>query len=69
MMTLDQQNGPDIVVQLDAHQNGRGMCTIALLKSANGQTMSVKKVVEYFNGHTEMDRAFNWGVRWTTGSK
>ncbi len=69
VVTLKQQNGPDIVVRLDEHRPGKGMCAIALLENVNDQTMSVKKIVNYFNGHQEMDHSFNWGMKWTRGSK
>lgn len=69
VVTLEQQSGPDIEVRLDEHRKGKRMCAIALLENVKDETMSVKKVVEYFNGHKEMDRAFNWGMRWSAGSK
>lgn len=69
VVTLKQQSGPDIEVRLDDHRKGRNMCAIALLENVNNETLSVKKVVEYFNGHREMDKAFKWGMRWSTGSK
>lgn len=69
VVTLKQQNGPDVEVRLDEHRHGKNMCAIALLENVNNQTLSVKKVVEYFNGHLEMDRAFNWGMNWRAGSK
>lgn len=69
VVTLKQQSGPDIEVRLDEHRKGKRMCAIALLENVNNETISVKKVVEYFNGHKEMDRAFKWGMNWSAGSK
>ena len=69
VVTLKQQSGPDIEVRLDEHRRGKRMCAIALLENVSDETMSVKKVVEYFNVHKEMDRAFKWGMRWSAGSK
>lgn len=69
VVTMKQQSGPDIEVRLDEHRKGKRMCAIALLENVDNETISVKKVVEYFNGHKEMDRAFNWGMRWSAGSK
>lgn len=69
IVTLKQQSGPDIEMRLDEHRKGKRMCAIALLENVNDETMSVKKVVEYFNGHKEMDRAFKWGMTWSAGSK
>ncbi|RRJ63288.1 tellurium resistance protein TerA [Paenibacillus oralis] len=69
VVTIKQQGGPDIVVRLDEHNNRKGMCAIAMIRNVNNQTFSVERIVEYFSGHLELDRAFNWGMRWTQGSK
>lgn len=69
VVTLKQQSGPDIEVRLDEHRAGKRMCAIALLENENNQTLSVKKTVQYFNGHRDMDQAFNWGMNWQAGSK
>ena len=68
-MTLKQKNGPDVEVRLDEHRKGKRMCAIALVENEKNQTLSVKKVVEYFSGHREMDKAFKWGMTWSAGSK
>lgn len=61
--------GPDIVVRMDEHGSRKGMCAIAMITNVNDQTFSVERLVEYFSGHRELDQAYNWGLRWTTGSK
>lgn len=68
VFTLKQPGNPEIIVNLDEHRNNISMCAIALLENV-GNTFSVQKVVQYFSGHPEMDRAFNWGLRWTPGRK
>ncbi|MDQ0429246.1 tellurite resistance protein TerA [Planomicrobium stackebrandtii] len=69
IVTLKQKSGPDVEVRLDEHRKGKRMCAIALIENEKNQTLSVKKVVEYFSGHREMDKAFNWGMTWSAGSK
>jgi len=69
VVTLKQQSGPDIEVRLDEHRQGKRMCAIALLENESNQTFSVKKAVEYFNGHRDMDQAYHWGMNWQSGSK
>lgn len=69
VVTLKQKNGPDVEVRLDEHRKGKRMCAIALVENEKNQTLSVKKVVEYFSGHQEMDKAFKWGMKWSAGSK
>ena len=69
VVTLKQKNGPDVEVRLDEHRKGKRMCAIALVENEKNQTLSVKKMVEYFSGHREMDKAFKWGMTWSAGSK
>ncbi|MED4731879.1 TerD family protein [Aneurinibacillus migulanus] len=69
IVTIKQADNPEIIVRLDSHENRKGMCAIALIENINNETFSIKKVVQYFKGHREMDQAFNWGLRWQAGSK
>ncbi len=69
IVTLKQNNGPDIVVRLDNHRNGMSMCAIALIENMQNQTLSVQKIAKYYHGHQELDKAFNWGLEWVAGSK
>ncbi|NGZ74869.1 TerD family protein [Saccharibacillus alkalitolerans] len=61
--------GPDIVVRMDEHASRKGMCAIAMITNVGDQTFSIERLVEYFSGHRELDQAYGWGLRWTTGSK
>lgn len=69
LVTLKYPNGADIEVKMDEHRNGRIMCAIALIENINNKTFRVERVVEYFDGHKEMDLAFGWGMNWVAGSK
>lgn len=68
VVTIRQPGSPDIVIELDEHKDGVAMCALALFENT-GPTLSVKKIIQYFRGHEDMDRAFNWGLRWTAGTK
>ncbi|CAM4147449.1 TerD family protein [Saccharibacillus endophyticus] len=61
--------GPDIVVRMDEHGSRKGMCAVAMITNVGDQTFSIERLVEYFSGHRELDQAYGWGLRWTTGSK
>ncbi|MCQ4086651.1 TerD family protein [Saccharibacillus sp. JS10] len=61
--------GPDIIVRMDEHGSRKGMCAIAMITNVDDQTFSIERLVEYFSGHRELDKAYSWGLRWTTGSK
>ncbi len=69
VVTLKQPGGPDIVVRMDEHDNRKIMCAIALIENVNNETFSIERMVRYFAGHREMDKAFNWGLKWKAGSK
>lgn len=69
VVTLKQEGGPDIVVRLDEYDNNLPMCAIALIQNVNDETFSIERIVRHFSGHQELDRAFNWGLRWVAGSK
>jgi tellurite resistance protein TerA len=60
---------PYIEVLLDNPSKGEGMCAIALLENVGGK-LEISKQVSYFRGgHSEMDKAYRWGLRWKAGSK
>ncbi|WP_172199920.1 TerD family protein [Saccharibacillus qingshengii] len=61
--------GPDIIVRMDEHGSRKGMCAVAMITNVGDQTFSIERLVEYFSGHRELDQAYNWGLRWQTGSK
>ncbi len=69
IVKLTYGGGEDIVVKLDEHKNGKIMCAIAMIENVNNETFSVKRLVDYYSGHAELDKAHKWGMKWTTGSK
>lgn len=69
VVTITQSEGPDIVVNLDEHNNRKGMCAIALFRNVNNETFSIERLVQYYSGHREIDEAHRWGLRWVAGSK
>lgn len=69
VVTLKYSAGPDVEVKLNEHRNGKIMCAIAMIENVNNETFKVQRLVEYFNGHQEMDRAYGWGMNWVAGSK
>lgn len=68
VVTIKQPGSPEIQVALDEHRDGLSMCAIALFENT-GEGLRVKRVVEYFPSHQDMDRRFNWGLRWVAGTK
>ncbi|MCD7960103.1 MAG: Tellurium resistance [Ruminococcus sp.] len=60
--------GSDIIVHMDEYGSRQIMCAIAMLENVN-DTLSIEKIVQFFQGHRAMDQAFHWGLRWVNGSK
>ncbi|WP_239696634.1 TerD family protein [Paenibacillus oryzisoli] len=69
IVTMKQNGGPDIIVKLDEHDNDLPMCAIALIQNVKDETLSIERIVRHFKGHQELDKAYNWGLRWVVGSK
>lgn len=69
VVTITQSGGPEIIVNLDEHNNRKGMCAIALIRNVGNETFSIERLVQYYSGHQEMDKAYGWGLRWVAGSK
>lgn len=69
VVTVRCPGSQDIIVRMDEYNTVQKMCAIALLENVNNENLSIEKVVRFFNGHEDMDRAFGWGMRWTAGRK
>ena len=69
VVTLRYPGNEDIIVRMDEYNNARRMCAIALLENDGGEGFSVEKQVTFFDGHAQMDKAYNWGMRWVPGRK
>lgn len=69
VVTLSYPGGQDIVVRLDETRSNLGMCAIAMVENINNETFRVERLVEYFDGHQNLDKAYGWGMQWHAGSK
>ncbi len=69
VVTVRCPGSEDIIVRMDEYGSSQGMCAIALLENAGGGTLSVEKIVQFFDNHVPMDHAFGWGLRWAAGRK
>lgn len=69
IVTIKCPGSQDVIVRMDEYGSSLRMCAIAMLENYNNETFSVEKVVSFFPGHLEMDKQFNWGLRWVAGRK
>ncbi len=68
VVTVKCPGSPELIVRMDEYGSRKRTCAIALLENIGG-TFSVEKVVEFFDDSEQMDRAFDWGLRWKVGRK
>lgn len=69
VVTMFPTSGRPVEVVLDAAIDGAPMCAIALLSNEGGE-ITVTRQVQYIKGwHPELDKAYNWGLTWTVGTK
>ena len=69
IVTIKYPGAEDIVVKMDTFNSSNIMCGLVLLENQNDQTFSVEKIVQFYRGHSDLDRAFNWGMQWKAGRK
>ena len=68
IVTIKQPN-ENIIIRMDEHGKNKIMCALALFENVNNETFSVERLVKYFSSHEEMDKAFNWKIKWVAGKK
>ena len=68
-VTIKCPGQEDLIVKMDTYNSTNRMCGLALLENVNDETFSVEKIVQFYPGHSELDQAFHWGIRWTPGRK
>ena len=68
-VTIKYPGAEDLIVKMDSYNSSDKMCGLALLENINDETFSVEKIVQFYPGHSFLDKAFNWGLRWKAGRK
>jgi tellurite resistance protein TerA len=69
VVTIKVPDNPDIIVEMGAQYSSQKFCAIAEILFGEDNSMTVKKLVTFHDGHAECDRAYNWGMQWRAGSK
>ncbi len=68
VITIKSKDQPDIEIRLDSYRDDQFLCALAMLENVNGR-LQITKLIDYFSGHQQMDRAFGWGLSYAPGSK
>lgn len=69
IVTIKYPGAEDLIVKMDTYNSSNIMCGLALFENQDDQTFSVEKIVQFYQGHRELDQAFGWGMRWQAGRK
>jgi len=69
IVTVKVPNSPDIAVEMGKQYSSRKFCAIAEILFDSLNSITVRKLVTFHDGHAECDKAYNWGMKWTAGSK
>jgi len=69
VITIKVPGNPDVVVEMGKQYSSQKFCAIAELRFESNSSITVKKLITFHNGHGECDKVYNWGMKWTTGSK
>lgn len=68
-VTIKYPGAEDIIVKMDTYNSAHKMCGLALFENQDDQTFSVEKIVQFYQGHPDLDNAFHWGLNWRAGRK
>lgn len=69
VVTIKVPNNPDVVVEMGQQYSTQKFCAIAEIIFGTNTTFTVKKLVTFHGGHGDCDKAYQWGMKWQTGSK
>lgn len=67
VLTFKYPNQPNILVPMDVYDDDKVMCAIAMIENKDGHP-EITKLVDYFNGHEEMDKRYKFGLTWRQAS-
>ena len=68
VVTVKVPNQPEIVVEMGKQTDPRTFCAIATIDFEDTQ-MSVRKDINFFNGHADCSQYYGWGFNFSAGSK
>lgn len=59
----------EVIVEMGQQSSNKKFCAIAQLDFGTDNSITVKKLVTFHNGHSDCDRTYNWGFNYSPGSK
>ena len=59
----------DIIVQMGQQSSNKRFCAIASIDIGTDNSIEVQKLVSFHDNHSDCDKTYNWGFKYTPGSK
>lgn len=59
----------DVVVEMGQQSSNKRFCAIAQLDFGTDNSITVKKLVTFHDGHSDCDKVYGWGFNYSPGSK
>ena len=62
-------NSFDVIVEMGQQYSAKKFCAIAQLDFGGDNSITVKKLLTFHDGHRDCDRQYGWGFNYSPGSK
>lgn len=59
----------EVIVEMGQQVSNKRFCAIAQLDFGTDNSITVKKLVTFHDGHSDCDKMYGWGFNYTPGSK
>lgn len=59
----------DVIVKMGQQSSTKRFCAIAQLDFGTDNSITVKKLVTFHDGHSDCDKVYSWGFNYSPGSK
>lgn len=59
----------EVIVEMGQQVSNKRFCAIAQLDFGTDNSITVKKLVTFHDGHSDCDKIYGWGFNYTPGSK
>lgn len=69
IITIKPSKGENIIIRMDEHNDAKKLCALAMIENIQDQTFKIDRIIKYFERQSELDAAYNWGLRWKPGRK
>ncbi|MDR2563329.1 MAG: stress protein [Prevotellaceae bacterium] len=69
VVTIKVPDNPDVVVEMGKQFSVKKFCAIAEILFDTDNSMTVKKLLTFHEGHDDCDTVYGWGMQWRAGGK